>query len=61
MLGLQCKVESRALLAALRSHGLLTVTAEGNALRLLPPLIIAERHVDEAIGLIEKASAELKG
>ena len=55
MLALVCKVPSRDLLTALRDHGLLTVTAEGNAVRILPPLIITERQVDEAVALVEKA------
>ena len=37
----------------LRRAGMLTVAAGENVVRLLPPLIIEERHVDEAIGIIE--------
>ena len=59
MLGLVCKVPSRDLLIALRKHGLLTVTAEGNAVRLLPPLIITERQIEEGTALVETACREL--
>ncbi len=59
MLGLVCRVPARDLLTALRNHGLLTVTAEGNAVRILPPLIITERQVEESVALIEKACREL--
>jgi acetylornithine/N-succinyldiaminopimelate aminotransferase len=59
MLGLVCRIEARELLGALRRLGLLTVTAEGNALRILPPLIVEERHIDEAVELIEQACREL--
>ena len=36
-------------------EGLLVISAEGNVIRLLPPLIIEEKHVDEMIRKLEKA------
>ncbi|MEO1043904.1 MAG: aspartate aminotransferase family protein [Pseudomonadota bacterium] len=55
MLGLKMKVESRPFVAHLRDHhGLLTVAAGDNVVRLLPPLIIGQTHIDECI---EKLSA----
>lgn len=36
-------------------EGLLIISAEGNVVRLLPPLIIEEKHVDEMIEKLEKA------
>lgn len=36
-------------------EGLLVISAEGNVVRLLPPLIIEEKHVDEMIQKLEKA------
>lgn len=36
-------------------EGLLILSAEGNVLRLLPPLIIEEKHIDEMIEKLEKA------
>ena len=60
MLCLVCsKTEAKDMLAALRKHGLLTVTAEGNAVRILPPLTIDERQIDEGVGLVEQACREL--
>ncbi len=44
------EVNQRAL-----EEGLLVISAEGNVLRLLPPLIIEEKHVDEMIEKLEKA------
>ena len=38
-------------------EGLLVLPAEGNVLRLLPPLIIEEKHVDEMIEKLEKILA----
>ena len=55
MLGVKLKVESRAFVAHLRdNHGLLTVAAGDNVVRVLPPLNIEQHHIDE---FIEKLSA----
>lgn len=48
MLGLRLKSDSRAFVAHLRdNHGLLTVGAGDNVVRILPPLVIDEGHVGE--------------
>jgi acetylornithine/N-succinyldiaminopimelate aminotransferase len=50
MQGLKLKHPSRDFVAHLRdNHGLLTVAAGDNTVRLLPPLIIDESHIAEAI------------
>ncbi|HEU4962088.1 MAG TPA: aspartate aminotransferase family protein [Sphingomonas sp.] len=50
MQGLKLKHPSRDFVAHLRdNHGLLTVAAGDNTVRLLPPLIIEEKHIAEAI------------
>ena len=55
MLGLKLKAEPRGLVAHLRdNHQLLTVAAGDNTLRLVPPLVIDDSHIDE---FIEKLSA----
>jgi len=55
MLGIKMKVESRPFVAHLRdNHGLLTVAAGDNVVRILPPLNIEQSHIDECI---EKLSA----
>jgi acetylornithine/N-succinyldiaminopimelate aminotransferase len=55
MLGLKLKSDSRGFVAHLRdNHGLLTVAAGDNVVRILPPLIIDESHIAECI---EKLSA----
>ena len=36
-------------------HGLIVISAGGNVLRLVPPLIITEKHVDEMVEKLEKA------
>ncbi|QHL90922.1 acetylornithine/succinylornithine family transaminase [Sphingomonas changnyeongensis] len=50
MLGLKLKSDSRAFVAHLRDHhGLLTVAAGDNVVRVLPPLVIDDSHVAEFI------------
>ena len=56
MLGLKMKSDSRAFVGHARSHGILTVAAGDNVVRLLPPLIIEERHVREAIDKLSAAA-----
>jgi 4-aminobutyrate aminotransferase-like enzyme len=41
--------------AACRERGLLVLTAGDNTLRLAPPLIVLDKDVAEACGLIEAA------
>lgn len=60
MQGLVCgtDVPSAELIGALRDNGMLTVGAAENTIRLLPPLIVEESHVDEAIEILGRAAAE---
>ena len=39
-------------------HGLIVISAGGNVLRMVPPLIITEAHVDEMIEKLKKALEE---
>jgi acetylornithine/N-succinyldiaminopimelate aminotransferase len=60
LLGLKCVVPSGDLQTRLREeHGMLTVGAAENVLRLLPPLTIEEAHVDEAVKAVDAACAGL--
>jgi len=55
MLGLKLKVEPRAFVAHLRdNHQLLTVGSGEQTVRIVPPLVIDEAHIDE---FMEKLSA----
>jgi acetylornithine/N-succinyldiaminopimelate aminotransferase len=54
LLGLKLKSDSRAFVNYLREHGLLTVAAGDNVVRILPPLVVEEAHIAE---FIEKLSA----
>src|SRR5687767_3295287 len=53
MLGIKCLLSNAEVAAALRGEGLLLVPAGDNVLRLLPPLIIGDAEVDEAIRRLE--------
>jgi acetylornithine/N-succinyldiaminopimelate aminotransferase len=54
MLGIRMKSDSRAFVNYLREHGLLTVAAGDNVVRVVPPLVIEDAHVTE---FVEKLSA----
>jgi acetylornithine/N-succinyldiaminopimelate aminotransferase len=59
MLGLKCRVVNSTLVDALRERGLLAVGAGDNVVRILPPLIINEEDVREAIGILNDACGSL--
>ncbi len=59
MVGLKCIPANSDVVAALADGGLLVVACGDNMVRLVPPLIIDESHVDEAMAIIDKASAAL--
>ena len=55
MIGLQAVEKNNLLIEALRKERLLTVKAGLNVIRMLPPLILDMKHVEEAINKIDKA------
>jgi len=59
MLGLKCVPENIVVVKKLMDGGLLTVGAGDNVVRMVPPLIIEDSHVDEALATIDKAASEL--
>jgi acetylornithine/N-succinyldiaminopimelate aminotransferase len=59
MLGVKCRVPNGDVVAAARAEGLLLVAAGDNVVRLLPPLIIGEADVGEAIARLDAALAGL--
>ncbi|MCP5367582.1 MAG: aspartate aminotransferase family protein [Hyphomicrobiales bacterium] len=59
MIGIKCKVPNTDLVNRLRAKGLLTVPAADNVVRLLPPLIIEEIHVNEALAILDRCCIEL--
>jgi acetylornithine/N-succinyldiaminopimelate aminotransferase len=55
MLGLRCVIPNRDLIDALHHQGLLSVPAGDNVVRLLPPLIVTDAHLDEALRALDAA------
>ena len=60
LLGMKCVVPNAELAAKAFEHGLLTVLAGDNVMRFLPPLIIDESHVSEAIAILDECCGELE-
>jgi len=60
MLGLKMKVPNSEFLARLRAGRLLAVGAGGNVVRLLPPLIVEEDQVREAVRILSEAAASFQ-
>ncbi|MEA2998949.1 MAG: acetylornithine/N-succinyldiaminopimelate aminotransferase [Sphingomonadales bacterium] len=58
MLGIRMKTDSRAFVTYLRDHGLLTVAAGDNVMRVLPPLIVEEAHVTEFVERLSEAARQ---
>jgi acetylornithine/N-succinyldiaminopimelate aminotransferase len=56
LLGIKLKSDSRAFVAYLREHGVLTVAAGDNVVRVLPPLIVEDEHVAEFIEKLSSAA-----
>jgi acetylornithine/N-succinyldiaminopimelate aminotransferase len=60
MLGIKCKCPNTDLVAALLDQQLLTVGAGDNVVRLLPPLVVDDTHIEEAVAAISAACAALR-
>ncbi|MGH6871089.1 MAG: aspartate aminotransferase family protein [Rhizomicrobium sp.] len=58
MLGLKMKVPNTEFVSRLIAHRMLAVGAGANVIRLLPPLIVDESHVREAIRILGETAAE---
>ena len=61
MIGLRLRPEmdAAAVLGDLGRRGLLTAPAAENVIRLMPPLIVEESHIDDAMVMIDAACAEV--
>jgi acetylornithine/N-succinyldiaminopimelate aminotransferase len=60
MLGLRLHVPNADLVRATEAEGLLTIAAGDNVVRLLPPLIVSEAEIGEAIGCLDRACSTLE-
>src|SRR3982074_676330 len=59
LVGLRAGVPSAELVDELRAEKMITVAAGDNVVRLLPPLIVSEDEVAEAVRRIERACARI--
>ena len=59
ILGIKAKKNNLELCELLKNNGLLTIPASDNILRLVPPLILKKKQVDESISIINKTFSEL--
>ncbi len=59
MIGLECVVANTAMVDTLRENGLLSIGAGDNVVRLAPPLIIEQSHVEEALAIIDASCRAL--
>ncbi|MBI5114807.1 MAG: aspartate aminotransferase family protein [Rhodovulum sp.] len=59
LLGLACVVPNDRMVAALRDEKMLAVGAGDNVVRLLPPLVIGEAEIADAIERIDRAATRL--
>lgn len=57
MQGLEMNVPVAQVIGECHKNGLILISASGNVLRLVPPLIITKEHVDEMIAKLKKALA----
>ena len=59
LLGIKCRVANTKLQAALRDEKMLSVTAGENVVRLLPPLIVSDEEIRDALDCIRTAASKL--
>ena len=59
MLGLETKVSAYGLMDVLREDGLLVAAAGDRVLRIVPPLVIETRHIDEAANVLRGVVAKI--
>ncbi len=59
MLGLKARIPNTELQARLLANGLLTIGAGDNVVRLLPPLIVRQAEIDEALSILERTFSEV--
>jgi acetylornithine/N-succinyldiaminopimelate aminotransferase len=59
LLGLRCVVPNGDLVTALRDEKLLTVAAGDNVVRLVPPLVVTESEVGDAMAMLDRACARV--
>jgi acetylornithine/N-succinyldiaminopimelate aminotransferase len=59
MMGLKCRVSNKDVIGACHAERLLAIAAGDNVVRLLPPLIVSDAEIDEAVDRLDRACAAL--
>lgn len=59
LLGLKSVPANGTVIERLRANGMLAVAAGDNVVRLLPPLVIGEAEVDDALAILDRTAGEL--
>ena len=57
MLGLQCTIAPAVMTERLRESGLLVAPAQDQVIRLLPPLIVSNDEIDEALAILDAVAS----
>ena len=57
ILGLKCVVPAGEVQAAFTAQGLMTVTAGENVVRIVPPLVITDSDIAEAVAMMRRGAA----
>jgi acetylornithine/succinyldiaminopimelate/putrescine aminotransferase len=60
ILGMDLTIEGKDIVDSCRERGLLINCIDNHILRFLPPLIIGEAEVDQALGILEQVLNEVK-
>ena len=60
MLGLKCKATNTDIVKAGYDHGVLTVPAADNVIRLLPPLTITDEEIGQAVVRLDAAALQMQ-
>ncbi|MBV9553750.1 MAG: aspartate aminotransferase family protein [Alphaproteobacteria bacterium] len=58
LLGIRCVVTAGDVVAKAREKGLLVLAAGDNVLRILPPLVVTKREIDEAVAILDQVAGE---
>ena len=58
LLGIRCVVPAGDFVGKLRENGLLTLTAGENVLRILPPLIVSEREIEDSLVIMHRVARQ---
>ncbi len=60
MVGLKCRVPNTTVQDAFMQEGLLSVAAGDNTVRLVPPLVITDADIAEALAMIERGARRVR-